>query len=192
VILGSHLVASLVSFQASAEAPGRSSLIEVKPRAPLVMAIAPREAEALPVPVATTAPPLRKDPQTPRVVPFRTATSSAREAPMTQQRMLGYITGGLGIVGLGFGATTTVMSQRKEVVDRQCVDPLRLCSPDVKASSAHTSLSTMSAVGWAVGIAGLSAGAYLIITSNRRTGTETAIGTDFYHGGAGLKVRRYW
>jgi hypothetical protein len=50
----------------------------------------------------------------------------------------------------------------------------------------------MSAVGWAVGVLGVSAGAYLIVTSNPRTGTQTAIGTDFYKGGAGLKVSRNW
>jgi hypothetical protein len=111
---------------------------------------------------------------------------------MTQRRMLGFITGGLGIVGLGFGATTSVIALRKDAVDRQCVDPLRICSADGKAVSGNSSLSAMSAVGWAVGIAGLSAGTYLIVTSNRRTGTETAIGTDFYKGGAGLKVTRNW
>jgi hypothetical protein len=106
--------------------------------------------------------------------------------------MLGFITGGVGIVGLGFGATTSVISLKKETLDRQCADPIRICSADGRGASGRASLSAMSAVGWAVGVLGVSAGAYLIVTSNPRTGTQTAIGTDFYKGGAGLKVSRNW
>ena len=106
--------------------------------------------------------------------------------------MLGFITGGVGIVGLGFGATTGVLALKKEALDRQCADPIRICSPDGKAASGSGSLSALSAVGWLVGIAGVSTGTYLIISSNRRTGTETVIGADMYKRGAGLKISRYW
>src|SRR5262249_41833820 len=158
-------------------------VIGVPLRAPLVTKTAPPIATSPPPIDAPRAPPVRRvvdissaQPLLPVVVP-RSASSS--DPQMAQRRLLGYITGSLGIVGLGFGATTSVIALRKDALDRQCADPIRICSPDGKATSGHTSLSAMSAVGWVVGLAGVSAGAYLIVTSNRRTGIETAIGTDF-------------
>jgi hypothetical protein len=106
--------------------------------------------------------------------------------------MMGFITGGVGILGLGFGATTSVLALKKDALDRQCADPIRICSPDGKAASGSGSMSALSAVGWLVGIAGVSTGTYLIISSNKHTGSETAIGADMYKRGAGLKVSRYW
>ena len=106
--------------------------------------------------------------------------------------MLGFVTGGVGILGLGFGATTSVLAMKKDALDRQCADPIRICSPEGKATSGNGSLSALSAVGWFVGLAGVSTGTYLILSSNRRTGSETAIGADVYRRGAGLKVSRHW
>ena len=193
--LGSQIVASLVSFQAHAETPEPPHAFEVRPRAPLVMLAAPRPAlsvpavDVLPAGLAPIA-----SPPLPALAPHLAPSATPRDADaqMRQRRWFGFVTGGVGLVGLGFGATTSVLAAKKEALDRQCADPIRICSPDGKALTGGGSRAALSAAGLLVGLAGLSTGAYLVISSNRRTGSQTAIGADAYKRGAGLNVSRYW
>jgi hypothetical protein len=128
----------------------------------------------------------------PRIVTFHRAPKDATNPQVAQRRMLGWIAGSLGVAGIGLGATTSVLALRKDPLDRQCADPIRICSPDGKARSGGVPFGAVSAAGWALGVLGISTGAVLVLTSNPKTGRETALGTDFYRGGAGLRVSRNW
>jgi hypothetical protein len=217
--LGSYLLASLVSFRAVAETPSPPSEQAAAPvasgaatdaledatpffraRAATVTELEPRSfvTEAAPEPtlpyVADEAPGHSENASATdrarRVVVFHRAPKDTSDPQAAQRRMLGWIAGTIGIAGLGLGATTCVLALKKDPLDRQCADPIRICSPDGKARSGG--LTALSAVGWGIGVLGISTGLVLVITNNKRTGRETALGTDFYRGGAGLKVSRTW
>ncbi len=81
---------------------------------------------------------------------------------------------------------------RKNSADKKCMDPPGSCLDGKTASSKGISLSAVSTLGWVVGALGVGSGVYLILSSNRRTGTQTALATDFYNHGAGLHVSRRW
>jgi hypothetical protein len=197
-------MASLVSFQARAETTTPSSIpavIAVRARAPMVT----RTSQPIDLEAVMAGPTLRSIPhEAPaRVNPLSSAHGAAAVQHTTkdtsnpqaaQRRMIGYIAGSLGLAGIGLGATTSVMalSKKDPPPDRQCADPIRICSPDGKAAYGNGSLSTLSATGWAIGAIGIATGAVLILTSNPKTGHETALGPDIYKRGAGLSVRRTW
>jgi hypothetical protein len=201
--LGSHLLASLVSFQATAETtapPSISELIAVRPRAPLITRTTrPVDVDAVMAGTTLSIPyeaPARVNPLTgahgAAAVQQTMKDSSSPQA--AQRRMIGLIAGSVGLAGIGLGATTSVMALSKNPPpDRQCADPIRICSPDGKATSgSNGSLSTLSATGWAIGALGIATGAVLILTSNPKTGHQTALGPSFYSRGAGVSVRRTW
>jgi len=167
---------------------------------------APRESKlALPLPETTTTenalpsavpPQLRYQPDPAGSEPRRLWTSAKQESTLPDpKRLIGYVAGSLGLAGIGVGATTSIMAAntRKDSVDRQCSDTLRMCSRDSKfASSGGASLSRVSAVGWAVGALGIGVGAYFLLSKDKRTGTQTAVGADLYQGGGGVRVNRSW
>ncbi|HVW28801.1 MAG TPA: hypothetical protein VHC69_25725 [Polyangiaceae bacterium] len=204
-LLGSQLSASLVSFRATAETPvptvAPAEIVGVRPRAPIVMkAASPRVdvASLMARPVLPGVAPIRAAPA--RVNPLSAAHGAAAvqqvkkdttSPQLAQRRLIGWIAGSVGLAGIGLGATTSVMALSKSPpADRQCADPIRICSPDGKALSGSSSLSTLSAAGWAIGAIGIATGTVLILTSNKKTGQETALGPDIYKRGGGLSVRR--
>ena len=209
VALGSQLLTSLVSFQATAETPVSASIAEVvavRPRAPMVTHTAtpavtrtatPVDIDAVmagPTPRGVAPTPLttaRVDPLGAAAVQHTTKDTNSPQA--AQRRMIGWIAGSLGLAGIGLGATTSFIALKKDPPpDRQCADPIRICSPDGKAASGNGSLSTLSAAGWAIGALGITTGAVLLLTRDPKTGHETALGPDIYKRGAGLSVRRTW
>jgi hypothetical protein len=198
-------MASLVSFQATAETtapPSISEVIAVRARAPIVT----RTSRPVDLDAMMAGPTLQDIPHEAapaRVNPLESAhgaaavqhtTKDTSNPQLAQRRMIGFIAGSLGLAGIGLGATTSVMALSKTNAppDRQCADPIRICSPDGKAASGNGSLSTLSATGWAIGALGIATGAVLILTSNPKTGHETALGPDIYKRGGGLSVRRTW
>ncbi len=197
-------MASLVSFQATAEttAPASiSELIAVRPRAPLITRTSqPVDLDAvMGGPTLDTIPhklaPARVNPLTgAQGAAVQQTTKDTSSPQAAQRRMIGLIAGGLGLAGIGLGATTSVMalSKKDPPPDRQCADPIRICSPDGKAASGTGSLSTLSATGWAIGAIGIATGAVLLLTNDPKTGHQTAIGPDIYKRGGGLSVRRTW
>ena len=58
------------------------------------------------------------------------------------------------------------------------------------ATSDGLSLGDVSEAGWVVGAVGVAVGAYLLVTSDKKSGRETTVGTDFFAKGVGLRVRR--
>ena len=213
VLLGAHSAGSLASRVARAEEPqptaGTTPSFDALPdtwNGSAALAVRSRAAAITALPDTTPEPALDREgeataariqirpPQwTHHAVPaFHRAPKDTVDPASAQRRMLGFIAGSLGLAGVGLGATTSVIVlAHKEPLDRQCVDPIRICSPDGKVTTGgHHSLATVSAAGWAIGVLGLGTGAALILSSNPKTRRETALGTNFYRGGAGLKVTR--
>jgi len=109
------------------------------------------------------------------------------------RKQLGFVIGGVGVVGLGVGLTTGLMALgKKSTTDSQCVDALQRCSPEGHdAASAGRTLAAVSTVGWIVGALGVGAGAYLILSSGSdKGGSSTALETRVVPGGAALAIRR--
>jgi hypothetical protein len=99
----------------------------------------------------------------------------------------------LKIAGIDIGAAksqATVSS--KMAFDRQAETQRPRWSDSRNATSNGLALDEVSEVGWVVGAVGVGVGAFLLVTSDKKSGQETTIGTDFFSKGAGLRVRRRW
>lgn len=112
----------------------------------------------------------------------------------TPRKVLAFVVGGIGIGGLGLGATAGLLALQRNTPDRQCNDTLRMCSAENRGTTSHGgSLVHVSQIGWAVGALGIGTGVYLLVTTRKPAGgADTAIGPDLYAGGAGLHVTRRW
>jgi hypothetical protein len=77
----------------------------------------------------------------------------------------GIVVGGIGIAGLGVGAVTGIMAlNKKSEVDALCPDPAQ-CTPEgVELAQSGKTLSIVSTIGLGVGILGVGAGAFLLLT----------------------------
>jgi hypothetical protein len=144
--------------------------LEIAPGAEKPKAVAPA------APAAATEP-----------VPADTAPSHGHDT-----RVLGWALGGVGVAGLGVGAVFGAMALgKKHVTDEQCNDTTKVCSQEGKdAASTGATFATVSTVGWVVGVLGVGAGTYFLLTSDSKSGSETALATDVYAGGGGLRLRR--
>ena len=106
-------------------------------------------------------------------VPEATPASLAAAAPpeasssAPTRRVLGFAAGGLGVAGfVTAGVTGALLLSKKSAVDAQC--PGKRCSAEglrLKAEAEETPLLPLNTAAWIVGIAGVSAGAVLILTS---------------------------
>jgi hypothetical protein len=94
----------------------------------------------------------------------------------------------LKIAGLDIGAAKSpaTVSSKSQVEP----PPRPRWSDSRNATSNGLSLDEVSEFGWLVGALGVGVGAYLLVTSDKKSGAETTIGTDFFSKGAGLRVRR--
>lgn len=108
------------------------------------------------------------------------------------KKELGFVIGGIGIVGISVGITTGVMALgKKSAAEDGCPAALQLCSPaGHDAATAGRTLAAVSTVGWIVGALGVGAGVYLVLTSDGDKGTVTALATEVLPGGAGVSVNR--
>ncbi|HVU02545.1 MAG TPA: hypothetical protein VHE30_12375 [Polyangiaceae bacterium] len=154
-------------------AEGKSTSIEVSPGAPKKLD-APPEATAAPA--------------QPNVL------AETRDAPPSGSgsRTLGWVLGGVGVVGLGVGATATVLAMgKKRTVDESC-DAAKACSQaGVDAAHSGRTLEAVSLAGLVVGVVGVSAGAYFILSS-RDEGPQTTAAIAPTSQGFSLSVRRTW
>jgi hypothetical protein len=101
-------------------------------------------------------------------------------------------TGGidLKIAGIDIGAAKSPATVSSKLPQADTVRPR--WSDNRNATSNGLSLGEVSDVGWLVGAVGVGVGAYLLVTSDRKSGHETTIGTDIFSKGVGLRVRRSW
>lgn len=110
-------------------------------------------------------------------------------------KTLGLVLGGVGVAGAGVAAVTGILALgKKSTADEECNDQLRTCSQAGKdADSAGRSLTTISTIGWVVGVAGLAgAGAYFVLVGGGDEKPKTALGTTIVPGGATATLSRDW
>jgi len=98
------------------------------------------------------------------------STPPAAEAGGSSQRTIGYVIGGIGVVGVIAGSVTgALVFSKKSTVDDNCQDALCNAEGKQAADSAQT-LGLVSNIAFGVGAAGLVTGAVLILTAPK---TET-------------------
>jgi hypothetical protein len=126
----------------------------------------------------------------------RTVGDVATEAPAAPRpKTLGYVLGGIGVVGVGVGAVTGIMALgQKSTADQNCNDAQRTCTQAGKdANDAGSSLMTVSTVGWIVGAAGLvGAGAYFVLTGRGNEKPATVLNTRIIPGAVSASVIGSW
>jgi hypothetical protein len=107
------------------------------------------------------------------------------------KHVVGWVAGGLGIAGIGLGASTGLANQpKKSTADRKCDNPATCMDGRYAGPHGSPSLAAVSATGWVIGAAGLSAAAFLLLSNDHKTGKQTMLAADMFRGGAGLHVSR--
>jgi hypothetical protein len=83
------------------------------------------------------------------------------------QRKWAYVAGGVGAVGVAFGAVTGIITlSKKSTANANCSDRYEVCNPaGVSANESGRTFGALSAIGLSVGVVGLAAGAYLWLTA---------------------------
>jgi hypothetical protein len=99
-----------------------------------------------------------------------------RKTVKSGQRTLGYVFGGIGIVGLVVGGVTGAMVlSKKSIAEKECPDADGYCSPRGRnAVDAGQTLGPITTVSLLVGAAGIGAGAYFLISA--KDSSETSVG----------------
>jgi hypothetical protein len=106
---------------------------------------------------------------------------------------MGWIASGIGVAGIGIGASTGLAGQpRKNTADRKCDNPTNCPDGRYTASTGGPSLGAVSATAWIVGAVGTGAGLYLLLGSGHEPEKRTRLSADFYRGGAGVRVSRHF
>jgi hypothetical protein len=77
------------------------------------------------------------------------------------------VAGGVGVVGFGFGTVTGIVTlNKKSTAEANCNDDLAACnSAGVDANESGKTFAALSGLGFGVGVIGLAAGAYLLLTT---------------------------
>ncbi len=156
-------------------AEGQAQTLNVEPAAASV-AVAPANVTSAPVSAAKTAL------VAPRAAPDSTGSS---------KRAAGFVIGGVGVVGLGVGATFgALMLSKKHTVDANC-NPDKSCNAAGvdAAHSAHT-FQVVSNVGWIAGAAALGVGAVLVLTSGGSERPATTLALAPTPAGAQFSLKR--
>ena len=106
------------------------------------------------------------------------------------QRTLGLVAGGLGIAGLvAAGVTGGMLLSRDGSIDEGCPD--KRCTQEAyDMIDGSKTLIAVNYVAWGVGIAGVAAGAVLLLTSGSGDPPKTAVAPVILPGGGGLAMRR--
>jgi hypothetical protein len=106
-------------------------------------------------------------------------------------RTIGWVLGGVGVVGIGVGAITGGLAiGKKGVTDDECNSATRVCSQRGRdAASSGRTLAVVSTVGWVAGVLGVGAGAYFILTSGPH-GEKTALVTEIGPLGTSLTLSK--
>lgn len=102
--------------------------------------------------------------------------ASGDAAPSSNQRSVGYVVGGIGLAGLVVGTVAGVMVlERKGTVDDNC-DAAKHCNQEgFDAAESGRTLGVVTTTGLVVGAVGVGLGAYLILSSPKERGPQTAL-----------------
>jgi hypothetical protein len=146
-------------YELSIQAPGRPS-----DKLRILLAEGQREARAILPPPAVE--PVKKSRVAPPPPPPPPGPGLART--------LGFVAGGVGVAAFGVAAVTgVVLLNKKSAVDDLC--PKKRCSDEgerLRKAAEATPVLPLNTVSWIVGIAGVGAGAVLILTSNPKGTSE--------------------
>lgn len=110
----------------------------------------------------------------------------------SSKRTIGFVIGGIGIVGLATaGITGAMLLSRDKQIKDNC--PNKECNREGRdLIDGNKPLFAVNAVAWGVGVVGVGVGAYLVLSSKSggETPTETAVGPALLPGGAGIALGR--
>ncbi len=89
------------------------------------------------------------------------------DVTLRERRKWGYVAGSVGLAGVVTGVVAGVVTlSKKSSADENCSDATRTCNATGRAANeSGKTFGTLSGVGFGVGVVGLAAGAYLILTS---------------------------
>lgn len=88
------------------------------------------------------------------------------------KRTVGYALGGLGLAGVGAAIVTGLMVQsRKKTFDEHCDSNKQCDQVGLDAADSGKTLLTANTVSWAVGLAGLGVGTFLVLTGGDSSGS---------------------
>ncbi len=105
---------------------------------------------------------------------------------------LGYVIGGVGLLGLAAGGVAGIMTlDRKSTADENCL-PIGCDDTGRAARDSGKTLGTLTTVGLAVGAVGLGVGLYLVLSADDEGGAETVMQTDVTPGGGQLLMSHRW
>jgi hypothetical protein len=114
---------------------------------------------------------------------------SSDQVPSSNQRTVGYVLGGIGLVGLAVGTVAGVMVlERKSTVDDNCDAAKRCNTEGFDAAESGRTLGVVSTAGLVIGALGVASGAYLILSSPKEQGPSTALVTSATPRAAGLSL----
>jgi hypothetical protein len=130
--------------------------------------------------------------------PARAPEPAAPAAPPDSAKgghspVLGYVIGGIGVVGIAVGGITGAMVlHKKSVVDGDCADDVCTTQEGIDAASSGRTLSAVSTVAFALGAVGLGAGIVLVVTSRSSSdaSSKTALRALAIPNGAALSLSR--
>jgi hypothetical protein len=94
-----------------------------------------------------------------------------------KRRHWGLLAGGAGVAGVAVGAVAGIVTlSKKSTADDNCSESRRTCNQvGVDANESGRTYGLVSGVGFGIGVVGLAAGAYLLLTgSSSETGAEAA------------------
>lgn len=123
-----------------------------------------------PTPGGSATPPV-KDPPPP-------IKSTEPDAPMSSMRKAGFVVGGIGVAILGIGAVTGIAAKKKnDDADLICGDGSSSCPTDegYQLSQDAYKLAQVSTAGFIVGLAGIGAGAIMIVMSPKNAPVKTSL-----------------
>lgn len=123
--------------------------------------------------------------------PPRAVAPDTSTAP-DSSRTIGWILGGVGVVGLGTGIVTGLMlDERQSTVDANCDSKTKLCNDEgYSAAQDGKTLRTVSFVGWGIGLAGIAAGGYFLFLAGPSKAPTTAVNGVASRDGAFFSVSR--
>ena len=126
-------------------------------------------------------PAIEARPREPAPVASRTESSSSSSS-------LGYVVGGIGLASFSVSMITGAMAlSRKGTVQDHC-DGSRCDQTGVDAASSGRTLSLVSTITFAVGIAGMGAGTYLILSRDKSGAERAAVHAAVTGGGGSLAL----
>ncbi len=108
------------------------------------------------------------------------------------QKTLGYVFGGIGLVGLAVGGVAgVIVLSKKNTAEDNCKDELQRCNErGAAANESGSAIAPISTAGFIVGALGLGAGAYIILTADADSETALRVGTN--SGVSQVSLVRHW